>query len=286
MEIKTIGVVGSGIMGTGIAQTVAQAGLNVILRDIEEHYLEASLSKIGKTLSRSVEKGRLSEQEKVAILGRIKPTVNMKDMKAADYVVEAATETPEVKKTIFRELDEITRRDVILSTNTSSMSITKMGAATKRPDKVVGMHFMNPVPIMKLVEIIRGVQTSDETIAICKDLSEKLGKEYVEVKIDKPGFVATSLIHALFMEAITLYERGVASIEDIDKTCRLAFNHPMGPFRLNDMGGLDLALHVQQYFSDELPKEERYGVPVILRNMVTAGLLGEKTGKGWYDYSK
>lgn len=286
MEIRTVGVVGAGIMGTGISQTFAQAGYSVILRDVEERFLQASLSKTGKILSRSVEKGKLAEQESVAILRRIKPTLNMEDMKEADWVIEAATETVEIKNKILRDLDEITRKDVILSTNTSSTSITKMAAMTKRPDKVVGMHFFNPAAVMRLVEIIHGVQTSDETVAICKELSAKLGKEYTEVKIDQPGFVSTKLIHALFMEAISLYERGIASAEDIDKTCRLAFNHPMGPFQIMDMGGLDLALHVQKYFSDELPKEERYGVPISLKNLVAAGMIGEKTGKGYLDHSK
>jgi 3-hydroxybutyryl-CoA dehydrogenase len=286
MSIETIGVLGAGIMGSGVAQVAAQAGFRVVMRDIEDRFVEHGLKTIDKFLSKSVEKGKMTLDEKKAVMERINGTTRMEDLKNVDFVVEVATESMDVKRKVFMELEELTRKDVILSTNTSSMSITKIGTATQRPDKVVGMHFFNPVPLMKLVEIVRGMKTSDETVAIAKDLSGRLGKEYVEVKIDTPGFLSTRLVHAHFMEAISLYERGIASKEDIDKTARLALNYPMGPFELMDFGGLDLALHVQKYLSEELPKEQRWDVPNVLKNMVTAELLGRKTGQGWYDYSK
>jgi 3-hydroxybutyryl-CoA dehydrogenase len=285
MGIETIGIVGAGIMGNGIANIAAQAGLSVVLRDIEERFVENGLKNIDKFFSKSVDKGKMTADQKTTAMGRIHGTTSMEDLKNVDYVVEVATESMDVKKLIFEELDELTRKDVILSTNTSSMSITKIGNATHRPEKVLGMHFFNPVPLMRLVEIVRGMKTSDETVTISRDLTKKLGKECVEVMIDSPGFLSTRLIHAHFMEAINLYERGIASKEDIDKTARLALNYPMGPFELMDFGGLDLALHVQKYLADELPKEQRWDVPNILKNKVAAGLLGRKTGKGWYDYS-
>jgi 3-hydroxybutyryl-CoA dehydrogenase len=191
-----------------------------------------------------------------------------------------------VKRKVFCELDELTKKDVVLSSNTSSMSITELGACTKRPDKVVGMHFFNPVPVMRLVEVIRGVKTSDETVSKTMDLAKKMGKESVEVKFDFPGFLSTRLMMPHVMEAIKLYELGIASKEDIDKTAKLALNYPMGPFELMDFTGLDIHLHVQEYFKKALPGELKWEPSITLRNMVNAGNLGMKSGKGWYDYSK
>jgi 3-hydroxybutyryl-CoA dehydrogenase len=233
-----------------------------------------------------VEKGKMTADDKAKILGRIKGTTKMEDMKDVDYVVEVVIEVMDVKKKVFAELDEITRPEAILASNTSSMSLTEMATAVKRPDKVVGLHFFNPVPLMRLVEVIRGMRTSDETIAVSMDLARKLGKEPVEVKTDIPGFLVNRLMVPHFVEAVQLYEKGVASKEDIDKAAKLGLNYPMGPFELMDLTGLDIGLAVAQYFHDNLPKELKWDPPLIWENMVKSGLLGRKTGKGWYDYSK
>jgi len=286
MEIKTIGVIGAGVMGNGIAQVVAMAGYNVIMRDIEDRFVEGGLKNIDKFLSKSVEKGKMTPEQKSEIMGRIKGTTDMGLLKDADFVIEVVIEVMDVKKKVFAELDEITRKDVILSSNTSSMSLTEIATATNRPDKVVGMHFFNPVPLMRLVEVIRGIKTSDETVATTIELAKKFGKEPVEVKADVPGFLVNRLMIASAIEAIKLYEYGIASKEDIDKAAKLGLNYPMGPFELMDLTGLDINYHVMDYFYKELPKELKWDPPVTIKNMVKAGLLGRKTGKGWYDYSK
>jgi 3-hydroxybutyryl-CoA dehydrogenase len=286
MEIKTIGVLGAGVMGNGIAQVAAQAGYNVVMRDIEERFVEGGIKNIDKFLAKTVEKGKMTADDKAKIMGRIKGSTKMEDMKDADYVVEVVVEVMDVKKKVFAELDEITKPGVILSSNTSSMSLTEMATAVKRPDKVVGLHFFNPVPLMRLVEVIRGMRTSDETIAVSMDLARKLGKEPVEVKTDIPGFLVNRLMVPHFVEAIQLYEKGVASKEDIDKAAKLGLNYPMGPFELMDLTGLDIGLAVAQYFHDNLPKELKWDPPLIWENMVKSGLLGRKTGRGWYDDSK
>jgi len=286
MEIKTIGVVGAGSMGNGIAQVAAVAGYNVIMSDIEERFVQNGLNNIDKFLAKSVEKGKMSADEKAAIMGRIKTTVKLEDMKDADYVIEAVFEDMGVKKSTFKQLDEITRKDVILGTNTSSMSITEIANATGRGDKVVGLHFFNPVPLMRLVEIIRGFSTSDETIKVSFDLAKKLGKEPIEVKTDIPGFVVNRLMIPHMIEAVWLYQDGVASKEDIDKAAKLGLNYPMGPFELMDLTGIDIAMNVTNYFYQELNKELKWAVPRTMKDMVKAGRLGRKVGKGWYDYGK
>ncbi len=286
MDIKTIGVLGAGVMGNGIAQVAAQAGYNVIMRDIEDRFVQGGLKNIDKFLSKSVEKGKMTADQKNAIMGKIKGTTDINEMKNADLVIEVIIEVMDVKKKVFAELDGITRPDVILASNTSSMSITEIAAATKRPDKVIGMHFFNPVPLMKLVEVIRGISTTDETTATILDITKKLGKEPVEVKVDVPGFLANRLMIAVAIEAIKLYEQGIASKEDIDKAAKLGLNYPMGPFELMDLTGIDINYHVMDYFYKELPKENKWDPPLFIKNMVRAGLLGRKTGKGWYDYSK
>jgi 3-hydroxybutyryl-CoA dehydrogenase len=286
MEIKTIGVLGAGVMGNGIAQVAAMAGYNVVLRDIEDRFVEGGIKNIDKFLAKSVEKGKMAADDKNAIMGRIKGTTDMGAMKDVDFVVEVIIEVMDVKKKVFAELDEITKPHVILSSNTSSMSITEIATATKRPDKVVGMHFFNPVPLMKLVEVISGMRTSAETAATTLDLTRKLGKEPVEVKIDVPGFLVNRLMIASSIEGIKLWEQGIASKEDIDKAAKLGLNYPMGPFELMDLTGLDINYHVMDYFHKELPKELKWDPPLAIKNMVKAGLLGRKTGKGWYDYSK
>jgi 3-hydroxybutyryl-CoA dehydrogenase len=284
MEIKTIGVLGAGVMGNGIAQVAAQSGYNVILRDIEDRFVENGIKNVDKFLAKSVEKGKMTADAKNEVMGRIKGTTNLGDLKDVDFIIEVIIEVMDVKKKVFAELDEITRKDVILSTNTSSMSITEIATATKRPDKVVGMHFFNPVPLMKLVEIVRGHLTSDETYAITADLTKKLGKEGVEVKVDIPAFLVNRLMIPHFIEAMKLYEQGVASKEDIDKAAKLGLNYPMGPFELMDLTGLDINLHVNEYLKKELPAELKWESSLELKNLVKIGRLGRKTGGGWYDY--
>jgi 3-hydroxybutyryl-CoA dehydrogenase len=277
---------GAGVMGNGIAQVAAQAGYNVIMRDIEDRFVEGGLKNIDGFLAKTVKKGKMTDDDKNRIMGKIKGTTKLGDLKDADFIIEVIIEVMDVKKKVFAELDELTKPEVILSSNTSSMSITEIATATKRPDKVVGMHFFNPVPLMKLVEVISGVQTSDATIATTIDLSKKLGKEPVEVKVDVPGFLVNRLMIASSIEAIKLWEQGIASKEDIDKAAKLGLNYPMGPFELMDLTGLDINFHVMDYFYKELPKELKWDPPLTIKNMVKAGMLGRKVGKGWYDYSK
>ena len=286
MEIKKIGVLGAGAMGNGIAQVCAQAGYAVVMRDIADEFVQRGLKTIEGFLSKSVEKGKISEDDKKKTVGRITGTTKVADLKDVDFVIEAVLEDLELKKQVFQEVEELTRPEVILATNTSSMSITEIGAATKRSDKVVGMHFFNPVPIMKLVEVIKGMNTSDKTVTVTKELSEKLGKMPVIVKKDVPGFIVNRLMIIQLIEAIRLYEEGVASIEDIDKPVKGGLNHPMGPFELMDLTGLDINYHVNEYFHRELNQELKHVTPITLKNMIRAGKLGRKTKEGWYKYDK
>ena len=284
MDIKMIGVLGAGSMGNGIAQVAAQAGYQVVMRDIEDRFVDNGLKAIGKFLAKSVEKGKMTEEQKKGVLGRIKGTTRMEDLKDADFVIEAVFEDLELKKSIFKQLDELTRPGVILTTNTSSMSITEIAMSTKRPEKVAGMHFFNPAPIMKLVEVIRGVHTNDETVRAVMEMTKKMGKEPVEVKKDTPGFIVNRLMIPHMVEAIKMFEEGVASIEDIDKAVKLGLNYPMGPFELMDLTGMDICLHVTEYLYKELNKESKWSVPTLFKSMFRAGRLGRKTGAGWYKY--
>jgi len=282
--MKVIGVLGAGSMGNGIAQVASQVGYQVIMRDIEDRFVQSGLNAIGKFLTKSVEKGKMTEDQKKEVLSRIKGTTKMEDLKDADFIIEAIFEDLELKKNVFRQLDELTRSQVILTTNTSSMSVTEIAMATKRPEKVAGMHFFNPAPLMRLVEVIRGYHTNDETVHIVMEMAKKLGKEPVEVKKDTPGFIVNRLMMPHMIEAIRMAEEGVASIEDIDKAVKLGLNYPMGPFELMDLTGVDIALHVTEYLYKELNKENKWSVPTLLRSMIRAGKLGRKTGAGWYKY--
>ena len=282
MAIKKIGVVGAGTMGNGIAQIASQIGCDVVMRDIETRFVEGGMKNIDKFLSRSVEKGKIAADQKDEIIGRIKGTTDMAELEDVDFVIEAVIEDMDLKKEVFKELDGLVRPEVILATNTSSMSITEIAASTNRPDKVCGMHFFNPVPLMRLVEIIRGYATSDETITITRELAEKMGKVTVEVKKDSPGFIVNRIMIPHMLEAIKIVEEGIASIEDVDTAVKNGLNYPMGPFELMDLTGIDIAYFVTEYFYKELNKESKWAAPNLLKTMVRAGKLGKKSGGGWY----
>jgi 3-hydroxybutyryl-CoA dehydrogenase len=284
MEIKLIGVIGAGSMGNGIAQVAGQAGYQVIMRDVEDRFVQNGLKAIEKFLSKSVEKGKMAEGQKKEILGRIRGTTRMEDLKEVDLVIEAIFEDLSLKRDVFRQLDEVTRPHVILATNTSSMSVTEIAMATKRPEKVAGMHFFNPAPIMKLVEVIRAYHTSDETVRIVMEMARKMGKEPVEVRKDSPGFIVNRLMIPHMLEAVKMAEEGVASIEDIDKAVKLGLNYPMGPFELMDLTGIEIAHHVADYLYKELDKGSKWSIPVLMKSLIRAGKLGRKTGGGWYKY--
>ncbi len=286
MEIKKVGVVGAGAMGNGIAMTAAMAGYEVIMRDIKDEFIDRGMKAIDKFLSKSVDKGKMEAAQKDEIIGRITTTTDMSAMKDADFVVEVVIEDLKLKKEVFKELDEICKPEIIIATNTSSMSITEIAAVTKRPDKVCGMHFFNPVPIMRLVEVISGMLTSEETAATALELAKKMGKTPVAVKKDSPGFIVNRLMLPHLLEAIKIVEEGIASIEDVDIAIKNGLNYPMGPFELMDMSGIDIAYFVTEYFFAEMNKELKWVSPTMLKNKIRANKLGRKTGGGWYDYSK
>ena len=283
MQIKTFGVIGAGQMGAGIAQVAAMSGLNVIMNDIKTEFVDKGLANIAKILSRGVEKGKMSEAEKKAVLDRIKASINLPDMASADFVVEAATENEKIKFQLFKDLDEICKDQVILASNTSSIPIGRIAAQTKRPEKVIGMHFMNPVPVMKLVEIIPGIATSDETFQVTWDLAEKFGKTPAKAN-DYPGFIANRILLPMINEAVYCLQHGVGSREDIDTVMKLGMNHPMGPLALADLIGLDTCLAIMETLYDGF-KESKYAPCPLLRKYVEAGWLGKKTGKGFYEYA-
>ena len=283
MTIKTFGVVGSGQMGNGIAQVAAASGLNVIMNDIKPEFVENGMGAIEKNLGRAVKKGKLSEEDKTATLGRIKGSVDIKDMGAVDFVVEAATENEGLKFKIFENLDAICPSHAILSTNTSSIPIGRIAAATHRRDKVIGMHFMNPVPVMKLVEIIRGLATSDETYDATRDLAIAFGKTPAESN-DYPGFIANRILMPMINEAIYCLYHSVGTPEDIDTVMKLGMNHPMGPLALADLIGLDTCLAIMETLYDGF-KDSKYRPCPLLKKYAEAGWLGRKTGKGFYEYT-
>ncbi|WP_373499953.1 3-hydroxybutyryl-CoA dehydrogenase [Desulfococcus sp.] len=282
MEINTFGVIGAGQMGNGIAQVAAMSGLNVIMNDIKDEFVQRGLDNITKILSKNVEKGKMPSAEKYAVLGRIRTSTDIKDMADADFVVEAAVEREDLKFKIFRALDEICKPNVILSTNTSSIPIGRIAAQTRRPEKVIGMHFMNPVPVMKLVEVIRGLATSDETFQITWDLSIKFGKTPAEAN-DFPGFIANRILMPMINEAVFCLYHDVGTPEAIDTVMKLGMNHPMGPLALADLIGLDTCLAVMETLYEGF-KDSKYRPCPLLRKYVEAGWLGKKTGRGFYGY--
>jgi 3-hydroxybutyryl-CoA dehydrogenase len=282
MKIETIGVVGSGTMGSGIAHTAAQYGARVILVDVEKALLDRAMGTIDRNLQRGVEKGKMSAEEKGAVLGRIEPATDLACLDRADFVIEAVFEDEKIKKELFARLDGIARAGVVLASNTSSISITRLAAATRRPERVIGMHFMNPVPVMKLVEIIRGLATSDATCAETKELAASMEKVAVEVN-DYPGFVSNRVLMPMINESVYCVMEGVAAPEAIDTVMKLGMNHPMGPLQLADFIGLDVCLDILNVLHEGLG-DDKYRPCPLLRRYVDAGRLGRKTGRGFYDY--
>ena len=282
MEIKTFGVIGAGQMGNGIAQVAAASGLQVLMSDIKEEYTQKGLANIARNLDRSVSKGKLEYAIRGAILDRIRITTSLQDMAAADFVVEAAVEREDLKFKIFRDLDEICPPGTILSTNTSSIPIGRIASQTRRPAQVIGMHFMNPVPVMKLVEVIRGLTTSEQTFKTTWDLCLKFNKTPAEAN-DFPGFIANRILMPMINEAIFCLYQSVGKAEDIDTVMRLGMNHPMGPLALADLIGLDTCLAIMETLYDGF-KDSKYRPCPLLRKYVEAGWLGKKTGRGFYTY--
>jgi 3-hydroxybutyryl-CoA dehydrogenase len=280
--IGAVGVVGAGTMGSGIAQVAARAGFNVVMRDVSDEFLKRGIAVINRSLQRDVDKGRLTAEEKLKIVSRISPTTSIDDLGKVDFAIEAVNEDLSLKSDIFRQLDKTTMPGAILASNTSSISITKLAATTSRPDRFIGMHFMNPVPVMKLVEIIRGAATTDATYAATRQVAESMGKVPVEVN-DSPGFVSNRVLMPMINEAIFALYEGVAGAEAIDEIMKLGMNHPMGPLQLADFIGLDVCLAIMNVLYDGF-NDSKYRPCPLLKKYVDAGWLGRKSGRGFYQY--
>lgn len=283
MEIQKVGVVGAGLMGSGIVETVARAGFDVVVREINDEAIEKGMARIRKSIGTAVERGKLEAGERDAAWQRIHTTTSLDAMSDRDIVIEAAVENMDIKRQVFKELDAITPAHAILVTNSSSLSSTELGSVTSRADKVAGLHFFNPVPVMKLVEIIRALETSDETMETLRAFSEKLGKTVVVAK-DTPGFIVNALLIPYLMDAVRMLENGIATREDIDTAIHLGLGHPMGPLTLLDFVGLDTTLYIADIMYDEF-KDPKYAAPPLLRKLVASGHMGRKAGRGVYDYS-
>ena len=282
MEIRKVGVVGCGLMGSGIAEVCARAGYSVIVREVNEELLQKGLARIHKSLATAAAKGKITQEEATQAWARIHGTMSLADFSGCDLVVEAAVENMTLKKEVFAELDGILAPHAILASNTSSLCVTEMAGATRRGDKVLGIHFFNPVPVMPLIEFVRTILTSDDTMAAARQFGASLGKTMVTAK-DTPGFIVNRLLIPYVLDAVRVYEEGLATREDIDTAIKLGLNHPMGPLTLLDFVGLDTCLFIADAMFDEY-KDRRYAAPPLLRRMVSAGQLGRKSGKGFYDY--
>ena len=282
-DVRTVGVVGCGLMGSGIVEVAARAGLRVVYLESSDELVDAGRQRIETSTTRAVERGKLDPGECEEVLARISGTTDVRDLADVDLVIEAATEAPEIKRAIFRQLDEITRPEVVLASNTSSIPIADLGAATKRPDRVIGMHFFNPVPLMDLIEIVKSITTSDDTVEFARDYAAVLGKTAV-LSGDRAGFIVNTLLIPYLNDAMRMLQDGFATREDLDAAIQLGLNHPMGPLRLADLIGLDTCLHIADVLYEEF-RDPRFAPPPLLRRMVTAGKLGRKSGRGFYGYA-